>query len=145
MACSAAKHKGPMPAGVKYDSRQHRALFREFYLNGAFCSHDMLIMSAKHGFVDAGKVLEDYDLLLDDMRAAVIASEPTQIAKVRRAAWEHDEVYLYGGRLYRDVVRKILGSVGYAGRIIDVVGPDRGCCDHFSALQGIFYDMSPEA
>jgi hypothetical protein len=145
MACSAGKHGGLQAAGLKYDSRQHRTLFREFFLNGAFCSHDALILSAEHGFLSLTQTIGDYDLLLDDTRAAEIACSPFQQELVAKALVGHDEVYVYGGERYRAVVRQVLAALGFTGEVIDVVGPNRGCCDHFSALQAVFYGMSADA
>lgn len=145
MACSAAKHTGVLPAVVKYDSRQHRALYREFFLNGAFCSHDALILSTKYGFLPLMSPVEDYDLLMDDESAAALVASNEARTTIIKALDEQDTVYLYGGRLYRDAVKAILSAVGFQGEVVDVVGPDRGCCDHFSALQGIFYGMSADA
>lgn len=145
MACSAGKHQGLQAAVNKYDSRQHRTLFREFFLNGAFCSHDALILSAEHGFLGMTQMVGDYDLLLDDERAAQIAHSPFQQERLAQALDNHDTVYLYGGRLYRDTVRIALAALGFTGEVVDVVGPDRGCCDHFAALQAVFYGMSAEA
>lgn len=145
MACSGGKHEGLQAAGLKYDSRQHRALFREFFLNGGFCSNDALILSAQHGFLSLTQTIGDYDLLMDDTRAAEIANSPFQQEKVAAHLEGHDTVYLYGGKLYRGVVRAALEALGFQGEVVDVVGPDRGCCDHFSALQGVFYSMSAEA
>jgi hypothetical protein len=145
MACSAAKHKGPCPAGVKYDSRQHRTLFREFYLNGGYACHDALILSAKYGFVRLEDRITDYDLLMDDLIAEQLVQDRRQLSKLRSAIADHDEVYLYGGLRYRDTVKKLLRFMGFTGTVHDVVGPNRGCCDHFAALQAVFYDMSAEA
>lgn len=89
-------------AGTKYNSRQHRALFREFFLNGSLGIHEALILSAQHGFLSMGQMVEDYDLLLDDDRAAELATSQEQHQKLAKALDGHDEVYLYGGELYRD-------------------------------------------
>lgn len=145
MACSAAKHTGPLPAGLKYNARQHRTLFREFFLNGAYCSHEALILSAKYGFVPMTQTVEDYDLLLSDAGAAELVDRPQSVDAVKRALVGQDEVYVYGGEIYRCAVQEVLARVGFTGRVVEVVGPNRGCCDHFSALQSVFYDMSAEA
>lgn len=145
IACSAAKHQGPLAAGLKYDSRQHRALFQEFFLEGAYCSHDAMILSAKLGLIPLTQTVEDYDLLMDDERAAQLATCPSQRAILERAIVEQDEVYVYGGKLYRETVKKVLADVGFNGQVIEVVGQDRGCGDHFGALKDLFLSMSAEA
>ncbi len=145
IACSAAKNEGTLPAAVKYDSRQHRALFQEFFLEGAYCSHDAMILSAKLGFIPLTQNVEDYDLLMDDERAAQLASCSSQREALEAAITDQDEIFVYGGRLYRDTVKKILSGLRFGGQVTEVVGQDRGCGDHFGALKDLFYSMSAEA
>ena len=147
MACSQDKHAGTRPAGLKYNARQHRALFHEFFVEQAYCSHDALILSAEFGFLPLSRPIPDYDLILDDVRAAEIVFDDAQVRVIASALAEMEDqtVYVYGGKRYRDAVRAILSRMGFLGQVVDVVGPNRGCCDHFAALQGLFRAQSVDA
>ncbi len=145
MACSQDKVDGVQPAVLKYKSRQHRALYREFFLGGSLGIHDALILSAKYGYLTVDHLIDNYDLLMNDSRAVELAESPEALRTLARALDGHDLVYVYGGALYRDVVKAGLAGLGFTGDVVEVVGPNRGCCDHFAALQDVFHSQSAEA
>jgi hypothetical protein len=147
MACAAPKLEGAQLAGYKYTTRQHRALVEEFFGegDGYLAGNEAVILSAKFGVVPCTSTVEDYDQCLDKARAQALCNDATQVARMARAVSEQRTVYIYGGTLYRHVARTLLAQAGYTGDIIELIGLNRGCGDHFSALCDLLTDLSVEA
>lgn len=148
MACSAAKRAGLLPALDKYDTRQHRALDHELLFEQAICCNEAMILSAEFGLIDFNRSIPDYDRKMDAARAKEFASDDQQLAIIREAlSYEmtQETVVLYGGKLYRNTIKALLDRAGFDGEIIEIIGENRGCGDHFSALQQLFYDHSIDA
>jgi hypothetical protein len=134
MACSGAKVDGERAAALKYDARQHDAAVEAFYGHGglAQAGHGYAILSAEFGFVAPTQALPDYDRKMDASRARQFEADAGQLAAFAALAEGHDEVAVYGGEQYRRVVREFAQALGL--EVIEVVGLNRGCGDHFSAL-----------
>jgi hypothetical protein len=78
-----------------------------------------MILSAEHGLLSAFSSVDIYDRMMDPARATELAEAPEYdlrkalflpvLATRRRAAFEHfpsSEVFVFGGALYRGVVRR---------------------------------------
>lgn len=138
IGCSEGKADGSKAALLKYAPRQHAAL-REAFL-GAFGSdgffaagHDLCILSAEFGVLGAAAPVADYNRKMDTKRAAALQADASQAARFAAQAEGHDEVVVYGGALYRGIIRTWAATLGLD--VVELVGGNRGCGDHFSALQ----------
>lgn len=148
MACSEAKLDGRRAALDKYNTRQHRSLHHELWMEQALCSNIAMILSAEHGLIDINRSVADYDRKMDAARAAEFASDEEQLAIIREALSDElaqDIVAIYGGKLYRNTVKALLQRAGFDGEIIEIVGENRGCGDHYSALMQMFAAHSVDA
>jgi hypothetical protein len=147
MACSAAKLAGAQVPTVKYDTRQHRLLHQEMFIEGMICSHDTMILSAEFGLIPITRPVADYDRKMDAARAKEFSSDDRQLAIIKDAIAEenHETVALYGGALYRNTVKALLDRAGFDGEIIEIIGENRGCGDHFAALQDLMSQYSVDA
>jgi hypothetical protein len=128
MACSATKldTPGPLCAYERYDGPAYRVLRKAGYpsVTGPDCR--LLVLSAQHGLISGFRMLTVYDRQMDDRTAAQLAATdddvlratiytPSHRTRGRFNLFEHDEVLVFGGGLYRRVVeawadRGILGD-----------------------------------
>jgi hypothetical protein len=134
IGCTSKKNDGERAACTKYDARQHRVLLDLFWQYQAPCGDDLAILSAEFGLVPAAKPVRDYDRKMDGKRAAEIAADPAQLAELADLLAGKDEIYLYGGRSYRACIQSMLAALGADVDVIEIVGDNRGCGDHFSEL-----------
>lgn len=130
MACSEPKRAGDVAAAVKYMTRQHNAFLTFMWEQGYAAGHDAYILSAEFGLIPLTQTVPDYNRKMDTARARELAP---QIAATL-AAHEGDTVYVYGGRVYRDAVKVVVDDV------VEIVGGNRGCGDHFSELLAMTTD-----
>lgn len=132
IACSETKVDGPELALDKYVSRQHRtvsAAVSELYAAG----HFVYILSAEYGLLPSFRLLDNYNRKMTAQRAAELMSQ--MVEELTEALEDGPtSVVVYGGKIYRDAV-KAAAILANAGPVVELVGPDRGCGDHFSALQ----------
>lgn len=131
MACSETKHPGARAACLKYQGRQHTAIREAMVEWGWAVGSDLYILSAKYGLVPSYQPLPDYNHRMTPSRAAALAQDADQIATAEALTAEHDTVYVYGGQDYRAVVEALFPD----SEVVALVGANRGCGDHFSALQ----------
>jgi hypothetical protein len=124
LACSEPKMAGNVAAAVKYNTRQHRTFLEFMWQYGYAAGHEAYILSAEFGLIPLTQTVPDYNRKMDAACARELAP---QIAATL-AQHADDTVYVYGGKLYRDTVKAVHGDV------VDVVGENRGCGDHFSEL-----------
>lgn len=146
IACTERKAEGPLAAAFKYDARQHRLLGGAFLApRGLFeAGHDLVVLSAEHGFLAPTTTVADYDRRMDGSRAAELLGSDDQMAAFHAALDGHDEVVVYGPRLYRDVVRAFADAAGVED-VEELTGADRGCGDHYSALAGYLANLDEDA
>jgi len=101
---------------------------------------NVMALSAEHSLVPADRILEPYDRKMDERRASKIAEEWHQGVRPcsMLSAWNDTgsaRFYVYGGRVYRDLVKFWCASMPKAGwECIEVIGQGRGCGDHYKAL-----------
>ena len=82
------------------------------------------IISAKYGLVDADQVIATYDQKMTLARSNEILSDDfPDISGTTN--------YVYGGELYRRIVRELDQNV------VEIIGRNRGNGDHYSHLAGI--------
>jgi len=123
VACSETKTPGAQRAADKYVSRQHSAVAANWGSVGYYA-----ILSAEFGLVPAQRKLPDYNT---KMTPAIAKTHHKQI-KALLAAMPDDVIYVYGGKVYRDAV---IAAAPKGAKVVELVGRNRGCGDHFSALQ----------
>lgn len=125
IACSEPKAPGMVKAYQKYLSRQHRATedkFADLWAAG----YGLCILSAEFGLVPAQRRVDDYNTKMDKVQACWLRPQIKAIIE----ALDPTEIVIYGGKAYRDAI-KIVTDIP----VRELVGQDRGCGDHFSALQ----------
>jgi hypothetical protein len=123
MSCTETKRPGAHPALDLY-------LARQFKIARAFAELPgwrVLVLSAEHGLIDGGDVIESYerpmtDPRADDLAAAIPSNYPST-----------GPVFVYGGKQYRGIVRDWARGLN-ASDPFEVVGLGRGCGHHYSAL-----------
>jgi hypothetical protein len=145
IACSGKKHEGDRAACVKYDSRAHRLMLDLFWQHRAPCGDDLAILSAEFGLVPATRALPDYDRKMDRRRSRELSASAEQIEAMAEALKGHDEVFVYGGKDYRDCVKALIAAAGRDEvEVVEIVGEGRGCGDHFSELSAMFAEGEAE-
>jgi hypothetical protein len=133
IGCSEKKEAGSVPAFDKYLARQHDVV-RESIQDLWAAGHEVFILSAQFGLVPAHKSIPDYDLRLTADRAVELGKQVRKV--LAEVEGDHDEVRVYGSKLYRSVV-----AAATSLPVEGIVGQDRGCGDHFSALKQFLEDF----
>jgi hypothetical protein len=137
MACGESKNPGKLPAFRKYAGRQFAVLAEE--LSGLWAAgHTVYILSAKHGLIPAQQTLADYDQLMTDGRGRELFE---QVRNELCSCDDDEEVVVYGGKVYRALVAAAVGG----REVIELVGEDRGCGDHFSELRAFLRSYTEDA
>lgn len=118
LSCSATKRRGrgAMSAYTRYDGPAYRVLRASGFPGAGGPSCHVRILSAEYGLLSPWSGIWDYDRAMDAERASELADTPE--CDVLRAlflpvvrkdrSFEHfaaSEVFVWGGALYRDVVR----------------------------------------
>lgn len=131
IACGQKHNGGRVPAMDAYLGRGYDVVRREI-MDRVVCGDSFVFLSAEHGVVGAFEPIEsDYDRKMTDARMMALASDSRQQAKFLDVLEGHEEVKVFGGSLYRALVRSMVPD----GVEVDaLVGDGRGCGDHFSAL-----------
>lgn len=142
LACSGSKRHGDRAALLKYAARQFAAVAdAALDPSGLYAAgHDIAILSAEFGLVPAYRPLPDYDTLMTRTIADRLVADEDAFERFVEAVEGHDEVAVYGGALYRRVVRSWAERLGV--EVIEIVGEGRGCGDHFSALKTEILDAA---
>ncbi len=135
IACTASKNPGDTAAAFKYRGRQHNAMGAAFLApDGLFAAgHDLAILSAEHGLLRCTDAVADYDRRMTAERSEALKTDRASFAQFVLMAEGHEEVVVYGPRAYRNVVGAWAELLGVD--VVELTGADRGCGDHFSALQ----------
>jgi hypothetical protein len=138
MACGESKNPGKLPAFRKYAGRQFAVLAEE--LSGLWAAgHTVYILSAKHGLIPAQQTLADYDQLMTEGRGRELFDNIVRVLDDSDNA--EDEIVVYGGKVYRALVAAAAGD----REVIELVGEDRGCGDHFSELRAYLRSYTEDA
>ncbi|MBP1096321.1 hypothetical protein JOE50_006851 [Bradyrhizobium japonicum] len=114
VSCSKTKSAHSAPAAALYES----SLFRKSLLAALDASKQVYILSAKHGVLDLGEIIEPYDVTLK----AMPSSEKIDWAQrtgdqLRTILKSGDTVSLYCGEEYSAPLREIIRSLG--ARIVE--------------------------
>lgn len=109
-ACGAKKNSEPMPAYKLYKSSRIKAVYNRR------CGNDMKILSAEHGLLDAHKVIEPYERVLDEVRASEL------IPSVAKELERYDCVIFYKGGARKAYVSCIKGACQKAKKPLVLLG-----------------------
>ena len=124
ISCSAHKLPGSHRAVDLYQSRQFK-IARQLQDLG----WSVFVLSAKYGFIPGSEIIADYDQKMDRSRA-------DQLADLLPAIFPAGPVYVYGGKLYRDVVNSWADRLGQL-QPRELIGLNRGNGDHYRALAAL--------
>ena len=110
MACSATKGRQAAPAIVLYRG----VMYSTFHANVPAIRPTVVILSAKHGFIEADRVIEPYEQRMTEGRAGEMVAELPAFDSIE---WPDNvrSILLAGGKTYRKVMlaaverRKSLG------------------------------------
>lgn len=94
----------------------------------------VVVLSAEYGFIDAETEIPDYNRRLDRPRALELLGDAGQAAALSRLIPGDAEVFLGGGRLYRETALACLNAAGHRGAILAPHDP-RGIGDLLAALK----------
>lgn len=134
VSCTEKKTAGNVPAFDKYVARQHK-LVRDNLEDLWAAGHTVYILSAKFGLVPAQRALPDYDLKMTVDRGVELGKQVR--AELALATEEDDgEIVVYGSAIYRAVIEAATDRP-----VNGLVGADRGCGDHYSALKKFLEDF----
>ena len=107
LGCSATKNHqtGPMPAARRYRGAYYQILHN---VPGNKWP-EIVILSAKLGFIRGEDLIEDYDLLLDKARSQELCEDETQRSTLLSLlSSEYENVFVAAGSLYRSVITRHL-------------------------------------
>lgn len=120
ISCCGNKLDHAAPAIKLYQARQFTLAQR---LLGK--GWEVTIISAKHGFVDSNEVIDTYDQKMTSKRSDEI------LCRAFREDISDTNNFVFGGELYRRIIRKMDPSVH------ELVGANRGNGDHYSAFAAL--------
>lgn len=100
MSCSATKGRTPAPAMDLYQG----VMYSTFRANAPATWPSVVILSARHGFIDAGRVIEPYEQRMTGARAGEMLAE---LAAFDSIEWPGNvrSILLAGGKTYQQVMR----------------------------------------
>jgi len=124
ISCSANKFSGSHRALDLYQARQFK-IARQLQDRG----WSVFVLSAKHGLIPGSEIIADYDQKMDRARAE-------QLADQLPAIFPAGPVFVYGGRLYRDVVKSWADRLGLQ-LPRELIGLNRGNGDHYRSLAAL--------
>lgn len=137
MVCSETKNPGIRRAFNKYAGRQFTIL--NDHIHGLWMAgHTVFILSALYGLIPAHRLVEDYNIKLNRRRLAGLTQQIRDTMSPYDLSGE--DVVVYGGKLYREAI-----AAATPLRVTALVGEDRGCGDHFAALQDFLNELSEDA
>ena len=120
LACSRRKRwdPGTLPAIERYDGVNYRVL-RKAEREGRWPWRlDVLILSAKHGLLEPGVPIENYDLLMTPERAKQLRPAVLAAMAERLSATGYAEVFLNLGKRYRLAMEGWDAEVGRETRVL---------------------------
>ncbi|HHR5658199.1 TPA: DUF6884 domain-containing protein [Klebsiella pneumoniae] len=100
MACSATKGRQAAPAMDLYQG----VMYSTFRANAPAARPAVVILSAKHGFIEADRVIEPYEQRMTEARADEMIAELAGFDSAEWPAGVHS-ILLAGGKTYRRVMR----------------------------------------
>lgn len=100
MACSATKGGHAAPAMDLYQG----VMYSTFRANAPAARPAVVILSAKHGFIEADRVIEPYEQRMTEARADEMIAELAGFDSAEWPAGVHS-ILLAGGKTYRRVMR----------------------------------------
>jgi cytoplasmic iron level regulating protein YaaA (DUF328/UPF0246 family) len=120
VSCCQSKLPGTHKAIDIYQGKAFKLIRKEHLLDTV----DVWIMSAELGLIHSSDTISYYEFKMNEDRSKeLIKKGPPDVTNYFR-----DEIYIYGGKLYRDVLNS------YFKNTIELVGRNRGIGDHFSEL-----------
>lgn len=128
MACSTGKTGQALQP---YQGRQHDLLVDRMWNERFACGDDLAYLSARHGFVSCTTAIAPYECAMTEAVSQALIADPAQKTALAALVEGHDRVVVYGGKLYRDVVAALVGD---DIEVVALLGANRGCGDHYSAL-----------
>ncbi|EQA6233041.1 DUF6884 domain-containing protein [Enterobacter hormaechei] len=100
MACSATKGSAAAPAMELYKG----VMYSTFRANVPATHPAIVILSAKHGFIEADRVIEPYEQRMTEARADEMIANLPDLDSIRWPAGVHS-ILLAGGKAYQRVMR----------------------------------------
>ena len=96
---------------------------------------DVWILSTKYSLIHADKFIRSYDQIMDRKRSIELCESklPDNFSKKDT----NTSIYIYGGKKYRDVLNAWFNDL----TIEELIGQNRGCGDHYSALKNFVEEM----
>lgn len=117
VSCCQAKLEGSHKAIDIYQGKSYKLIRKESLLDVV----DVWILSAQYGLIHSSEVIDWYELKMNEKRSL----ELIDMGNHNRI---DNEIYIYGGKLYRDVLNS------YFDNTTELIGRNRGIGDHYSAL-----------
>jgi len=118
VSCCQAKLQGIHKAIDIYQGKAFKLIRKENLLDTV----DVWILSAEYGLIHSSKVIEWYEFKMNEKQAKLLIEQGIS------NPYPAGEIYIYGGKLYRDVLNS------YFDKTVELIGKNRGIGDHFSAL-----------
>tara|TARA_B110001454_G_scaffold170734_1_gene161311 strand:- start:79 stop:495 length:417 start_codon:yes stop_codon:yes gene_type:complete len=127
VSCCQAKLHGLHKAIDIYQGKAFKLIRKENLLDTV----DVWILSAEYGLIHSSKVVEWYDFKMNEKRSKLLIEQGAP------NPYPTGKIYIYGGKLYRDVLNS------YFDKTIELIGKNRGIGDHFSALLNFVNENKP--
>lgn len=118
VSCCQSKLPGTHKAIDIYQGKAFKLIRKEHLLDTV----DVWIMSAELGLIHSSDTISYYEFKMNEERSKELIKKGTP------ESYPTGEIYIYGGKLYRDVLNSYFEST------IELVGRNRGIGDHFSEL-----------
>jgi hypothetical protein len=127
MPCSATKRPDPAPLPAR--SRYTGPLWQTYRAIAASAETmpRTVVLSAEFGVIEPSARIPYYDRLLDEDRAAELASDPIQLDRMATLLDGATEVYVIGGAVYRATVTAMVKLLRQSGRLphtMALTGPE---------------------
>jgi hypothetical protein len=100
MACSATKASTAAPAIDLYQG----VMYSTFHANAPATRPAVVILSAKHGFIEADRVIDPYEQRMTEARADEMLAELSDFDAIKWPTGVRS-IFLAGGKAYRRVMR----------------------------------------
>lgn len=103
LACSKSKNTDSMKALDLYNGPAFR-MVRKYLLTSNHL--DVRVLSAKYGLIRSDTIITPYDLKLNEERASELMGLTR--SKINNIMKQYDDVFVFGGKLYQEVIGKHL-------------------------------------
>ena len=127
VSCCQAKLPGTHKAIDIYQGKVFKLIRKENLLDTV----DVWIMSAELGLIHSSDIISYYEFKMNENRSKEF------IKMGKPESYPTVEIYIYGGKLYRDVLNS------YFDNTIELIGRNRGIGDHFSELLKFVHEHIP--